>query len=1057
MDQRAEPKGAVVVTKQGQLGGARADFVSALGRRVAELVVTLKQLQGDPGSARLRDDLRRRIHALAAGARLLRFALLAEELAASEAMLDAAAQRGELRDEDRAALLATLDRVPALAWGHASANEPPTPPPPVVEVTPSPSALGRPIEPGAISFSAAATSDEAILGPAFPHSVLVVGPSSLGDALGHDMASPSGPSGTAFEVERTEDNFTAIDLARALAPDLIVVDVDREGARALVEALLADPLTEPVPIVVVGLWQKADEAAPYVALGVAKAIARPVSPDALRRACAEVAATYVRREIAREPLGTLTLDQLGSRLAEELQRGLCDAAAKGRGARIDLGEGSEVLAALWGAVARVRDLVTIRSAGEVRFSPTGPEGALPLVPWIGEGEAAGAAARALAPADARIAGEARLDKLTIVVADDDAAVLWFLAGVLRAAGATVHEAHDGARALELSHATQPDLVVSDIIMPAIDGFALCRALKRDVALRDTPVILLSWKEDLLQRVRELGADADGYLRKEASAAVIVQRVREVLRPRRRVAERLGAGGEVRGRLDGLTTRTLLALCCTHRTSSTLTVRDASFLYEIEIRGGRPARATRTAPDGTFQRGAAVLAAMLGVGSGRFVVADAEPTSRLARAELEGSLSDQLRPAIAAARAAQRLLSGAALVHVERVSIEEDILAIYLESTPEPARSLLRTLAAGASPRALITSGQASARLVEDVLCDAAAHGAITEIIDRAGTDALFPAIERELAVLRGVRFSMPVLAPPPSGVGSLDATEELDEADIEVDHESQPVVLDARAQGARPLAGEGDPKPAPSLVDAVPSLSAPPPPARIMTLGSLTPPPIAAPPPAPKARVGVAAPPPPPAVAERAEPAPRPAPEPASEPHRAPRPSSYYSARQPTPAEPPRSAATTWILLAVAGVAFAVAARWAREPHVVPEPTPAVAALAPAALQPAPVEAPAASPAPTGKPDDASSETPTAQDLPLRTEDRVPDGQGMLEVVAGAKDAIYVDGRLIGEGPIQKLPLAPRKEPYEVRVKLRGEERVRFVPVKEGRLARLRVAPPWSR
>jgi hypothetical protein len=69
----------------------------------------------------------------------------------------------------------------------------------------------------------------------------------------------------------------------------------------------------------------------------------------------------------------------------------------------------------------------------------------------------------------------------------------------------------------------------------------------------------------------------------------------------------------------------------------------------------------------------------------------------------------------------------------------------------------------------------------------------------------------------------------------------------------------------------------------------------------------------------------------------------------------------------------------------------------------------------------------------------------------------MLEVVAGTKDTIFVDGRLIGEGPTQKLPLAPRREPYEIRVKLRGEERVRFVTVKQGRLARLRVAPPWSR
>ncbi|MEO7329759.1 MAG: hypothetical protein ABI193_14360, partial [Minicystis sp.] len=72
-------------------------------------------------------------------------------------------------------------------------------------------------------------------------------------------------------------------------------------------------------------------------------------------------------------------------------------------------------------------------------------------------------------------------------------------------------------------------------------------------------------------------------------------------------------------------------------------------------------------------------------------------------------------------------------------------------------------------------------------------------------------------------------------------------------------------------------------------------------------------------------------------------------------------------------------------------------------------------------------------------------------------GQGMLEVTAGSNDSIYIDGTLVGNGPIVKRALAPRKEPYEIRVRLRGEERVRFALVKEARLTKLRVAPPWSR
>ena len=65
---------------KGRLGGARADFVANLGRRRVEIATTLDLLREDPSSARHRDDLRRRIHALGAGARLLRFTALSEEL-----------------------------------------------------------------------------------------------------------------------------------------------------------------------------------------------------------------------------------------------------------------------------------------------------------------------------------------------------------------------------------------------------------------------------------------------------------------------------------------------------------------------------------------------------------------------------------------------------------------------------------------------------------------------------------------------------------------------------------------------------------------------------------------------------------------------------------------------------------------------------------------------------------------------------------------------------------------------------------------------------------------
>jgi hypothetical protein len=83
--------------------------------------------------------------------------------------------------------------------------------------------------------------------------------------------------------------------------------------------------------------------------------------------------------------------------------------------------------------------------------------------------------------------------------------------------------------------------------------------------------------------------------------------------------------------------------------------------------------------------------------------------------------------------------------------------------------------------------------------------------------------------------------------------------------------------------------------------------------------------------------------------------------------------------------------------------------------------------------------------------------LPLAEGDQVGPGEGLLEVVAGRNDEIYVNGQLIGKGPVVKVALKAVPDPYEVRVKLRGEERVRYAVVKESKRVRMRVAPPWSR
>jgi CheY-like chemotaxis protein len=988
------------------------------------------------------------VHALLAGARLLRFAELADRLAAALARVQEIAPRNDLTVAEASTLRAWFSEIPALAW----ANEPLAP---KTSDAPPAAAIEAPAEtPQETPATPSATAKKEASAPpmAFTATVLVVGPAYLADALAGEGEN------AAFDVERTEDTTVAIDLARAFAPDLVLVDDALPGARALVEALAADPMTEPVPVLVVGGWTRPEDAGPYVALGVAKTLPKPVSPAALVRACAEVASSYVRGEIARAPLGELSVDELGARLAEELRRGLCDA-TKARDTRVSFGDGIDVLAPLWNAVARIRDVVTIHSEGSVRFATTGPEAALPALPFTHGPEAQQRTAQGNRGMATSLAGA------TIVVADDDPAVMWFLAGVLKGEGATVYEAKDGLRALDVAFRVRPDLVVSDVVMPGLDGFGLCRAMKRDPLLRDVPVVLLSWKDELLQRARELGAGADGYLRKESSGAAVLQRVRELYFPRSRVSARLAAGGEVRGRLDGFTTYTLLRLACAARPRSTVSVRDAMFLYELELRDGRPVRATRTAADGNFERGAPVLGAMLAVGAGRFVVSPPHTTEldRLpVRHELHGTLDEQVEPFVARVRAAQALCSGTELLKVDRVHVDVARVAAYVDATPEPLRSLVRALAAGASPRELIVTGQVPTRLVEDVLADVATRGAIDGVCDVVGDDLLPDAIAHQHRVLRGAPslsapvpepeliLPAPIATPLPAGVSFDDDGSE--------GHALEHVVSRADTPPPAPRVNAPPaPPPAPAKAFAVearreltPPPAPPPAPMRGVpaSLGSLKPPPV------------VLAPPPPERAIVAAAPAFAPAPAPRSReedvtPRPVPRPSAYSPAptKSDVPTRDPKLA--LWIGFAVLGVGLAVGARWFRE-HPIPEP---VAAAPAVAVVEAPTQAAAAPPTEAAAPPAAQAPEvdAAAEDLALRADDKVAADQGMLEVVAGSGNSIYIDGRLVGKGPVVKLPVSARAEPYQVRVELRGEDQVRFVAVKAGRLARLRVAPPWTR
>jgi len=100
--------------------------------------------------------------------------------------------------------------------------------------------------------------------------------------------------------------------------------------------------------------------------------------------------------------------------------------------------------------------------------------------------------------------------LRLLVADDNPVQRRLLKLQLERVGFSVTTAEDGHEALELARATPPDLIVSDVLMPGLDGFRLCHAVRTDPALRDVPVVLVSiayTEPDDQALARSVGASA----------------------------------------------------------------------------------------------------------------------------------------------------------------------------------------------------------------------------------------------------------------------------------------------------------------------------------------------------------------------------------------------------------------------------------------------------------------------------------------------------------------------------------------------------------------------
>lgn len=135
--------------------------------------------------------------------------------------------------------------------------------------------------------------------------------------------------------------------------------------------------------------------------------------------------------------------------------------------------------------------------------------------------------------------ENQASQLKVLVVDDEDNIIELIRLGLRYEGFQVETASDGEQGISLAQRINPDLVILDVMMPKIDGIEVLRRLRANPTTRDIPILMLTAKDEVGDRILGLQTGADDYLTKPFDFYELLERIKAILRRQSRARSTQG--------------------------------------------------------------------------------------------------------------------------------------------------------------------------------------------------------------------------------------------------------------------------------------------------------------------------------------------------------------------------------------------------------------------------------------------------------------------------------------------------------------------------------------